>query len=1035
MSDLATARATWLAELEAAPRLPERTVIVRTESVAHCWRRDLARSGRSDLLTGTRFVTPLGAAAAVLEGAGVTFQVGEERVRAARIASLVSEPLPLQGFDLSVLRERPGWEHALSLTLGDIEAACLDLERLRAASDPRCHDLALLLGRLNELAGASWTTSRALREATALVQADLRAWPFGGSCLAEVTGHETAAMAHWLGAIPNSKLVCPAVQPRRTVYTERAAALLPRLESRELENAQRTERDLLAKYLFAPPALLTDRARPRSEGEDGTVQIELHSGLEEELAAAVGWVLGEVAEHATPLEQIAIVVPQLDPYAGMLSARFAVLGEDGLHMVGGLPATETFAGARVASVLRALSGYLHVDTLADVVPNFKLASDDGHLSRRDALSALYQLGTAGGSAAHPAGARDWAQRNAARQVTLAAAIADKRRGVDEERELRELTRALEHLKGIAPALDALDRVAQLVLEQGALSDLWTALSDFFRDHVRLGVEGSRILFALDAALTPLIEADVVAGEAALEGIASALQSIRFPEGRFGEPRVTIVALNDAVGLSFRCVRVMGLAEGMVPSNVREDPALPDAVRTTLGHELPLADSRAIAQLHALHRVVASTSDRIVLSASRMDSEGRYREPSGVLLEAAAAVGRPPLGRGKKTIPDAKLMRRTQFEPARTTLLKTRSRWTILEADVLERAASTRQVPMRWQGDALLDLGRLTRGASSNPDAMDGWVPEGPFVALPGLTPEMPISASALSRLLECPHRFLFERVLGWAAPPDLIDEGEIDALSYGSLFHETAEAFYREHGTAFCSRHDTLDAWKVVADQIAATRFEAFLETYPLVGAGVRSAQRARLRRDLHSLLESDWGQVKTFVDVERAFGPMALDLSGQPVHVRGYIDRLDIIGEATLVRDLKTGRAKPRLKETELMPAYDVQLGLYGLVVRSNATAWSMPATIQGAYVYPADPSGDDRAFESDFATLATKTEHWITTGIGLLQARRFPRTPVADDCRFCPFKAVCGESASERAAELLSGSDGSVGAFAAIKLGEVDA
>ena len=45
-------------------------------------------------------------------------------------------------------------------------------------------------------------------------------------------------------------------------------------------------------------------------------------------------------------------------------------------------------------------------------------------------------------------------------------------------------------------------------------------------------------------------------------------------------------------------------------------------------------------------------------------------------------------------------------------------------------------------------------------------------------------------------------------------------------------------------------------------------------------------------------------------------------------------------------------------------------------------------------------------------KTEGWIKTSVELLKSRTFPRTPDVDDCRFCPFKPVCGSAANGAAA-----------------------
>lgn len=1027
---VAEARARWLDELDVDGPLPERTVIVRNEAIAHAWRRDVI-DGRPELLIGTRFVTPIAAALTVLELDGVQCSVSEEAVRAARIVALLDEDLPLQAFDLFVLRERRGWCDALASTLDEIEGAAIELATLRASGDPRCRDLALLLERLDPLAGLSWTTARMLHEATARLLAKPMLWPFGGPSLVEVTGHETMAMAKWLCAIPRVRVVSIATQPRRSAYVERVRARYGDLTLQDIDTVTTSELGLLATYLFSSPDVLAAKDRPRSLGNDGTFQIEEHAGLDEELDAAVTWVIGEIGDCGTSLEQIGIVVPRIDPYAALLSARLEALLPDRVCVLGGVPAIGTSAGARISTILRALAGHLHLDVLAELLPIVELSTDDVHLSRRDAIAALYELGTVGGSAARPAAALEWVERNTIRQATLASAIAEASKDEDAEREVRAMTRKLEHLRAITLPLQAIDRVARILIANGSLDEIWAALKPVLGEHLRIGVEGTRIVAALAEALQPLIGAGLLRGEPALGAIATALSAIRLPVGRFGDARVTIAALTDVVGLTFRCVRVLGLAEGTIPSNVREDPVLPDAARRALGDRMPLALDRTVAQLHALHRVVLGTTERIVLSVARMDPQRSYREPSGVLLEAAAAVGRPPLGTDG-LIPDAKILRREAFEPARQELRTIRARWPVHATGQLDRAVRRRQVPKPWRTDRILGLDRLLVPATSEPGPMDGWFPDGGFATLPGLEPERPISASALSRLLECPHRFLYERVLGWEPPPRLADEGNIDALSYGSLFHETAEAFYRAHGAAFCAKVQTLDDWKPIGDAIADARFGAFIETYPLAGGEIRDAARRRLRRDVRALLAADWTTAKTFVDVERAFGPVALELGMRTVHVHGFIDRIDTVGASTLVRDLKTGRAKRRASADDLQPAYDVQLALYGLVIEAQATAWNLPAMVVGEYVYPADPSGDTRDFRDDFPTLTTRARSWIATGVELLAARRFPRTPDPNDCTFCPFKPVCGATAHERAASLLDAPTGALAGFAALKLGD---
>ncbi len=1025
---VAQARVRWLSELDAMGPLPERTVVVRNEAVAHSWRRDIV-DVRPDLLIGTRFITPIGAAARVLELAGVAYSPGEEAIRAARIVALLCEDLTFESFALDVLREGRGWGDALASTLDEVEGAGLDTATLTASTDPRCRDLALLLERLDVLAGPSWTTARMLREATARLKNDPTEWAYGGSCLVEVSGHETVMMASWLNAIPRVRIVSIATQPRRSAYVDRVRARYGDFALQDIETVTTNELGLLAKYLFSAPDVLAAQERPRSMGNDGTLQIEEHAGLDEELEAAVTWVIGEIGDCGTSLEQIGIVVPYIDPYAGLLASRLEALLPDSVCVLGGVPATSTSAGARIATLLRALEGYLHIDVLAELVPILELPSDDVQLSRRDAIAALYELGTVGGSAALRSAALEWVPRNATRQTALAAAIEVASKDAEADRELRVLTRKLEHLRAITHPLEAIDRVARVLVDNGPLEEIWAAMKVVLTDHLRLGIDGTRIVAALAEALHPLMGAGILHGEPALGAIATALAAIRLPVGRFGDARITVAALTDVAGLTFRCLRILGLAEGTIPSNVREDPVLPDSTRRELDARMPLALDRTVAQLHSLHRAVLGATERLVLSVARMDPQRSYREPSGVLLEAAAAIGRPPLGTNGLTIPDMKILRQQAFEPARHELKTIRARWPVHTTGRLDRSLRRRQVPKGWRTNKIVAIDRLLTPVAAEAGAMDGWFPDGAFVQVPGLTPERPISASALSRLLECPHRFLFERVLGWEAPPKLADEGNIDALSYGSLFHATAEAFYEEHGAAFCAKSVPLEDWQQIADDIAVAHFNDFIETYPLAGIEIRSAARRRLQRDLRALLTSDWATAKTFVDVEREFGPIALQIGAELVYVRGYIDRIDTAGATTLVRDLKTGRARRRKSAEDVQPTYDIQLGLYGLVIQAMAGEWALPAKVEGSYVYPSDSSGSERSFHDDFDALTASTTSWIASGVALLKSKTFPRTPNASDCAFCAFKPVCG-AAYERAATLLGNPVPAVAGFAALKI-----
>jgi len=511
--------------------------------------------------------------------------------------------------------------------------------------------------------------------------------------------------------------------------------------------------------------------------------------------------------------------------------------------------------------------------------------------------------------------------------------------------------------------------------------------------------------------------------------------------------VYVGAVRGAVGLCFRALRVVGLSEGRLPAAPREDPVLPEHLHARLPGDaatlLPSAADRSLAELHDLDRVVRGATARVAFSAPHLDLERSAREPSSLFVEAAAA-----LGRGGPAIPDVRALERDAFAPSRRAARTFRLRAPLSEAAWQDRVAATEGAvtPAAWhRAGPGLDLARLAAlappaGATDVFGPMDGALGAA-GLRLPGLGAERALSPTRLRTLLACPHRFLYEVVLGWGEPAAAPSLGEIEPLAYGRLFHRVAERFGRAHGAAFGARRETLAHWLSAGDALCAAAFAELLAAYPLPGAPVRRQQLDRLRRDFRAFLEYDWdgARPRDYADVERGFGydaPLALAAGARRVlHVRGYIDRLDREGAATLVRDLKTGRVRPRVGHAAAPdPVTDVQLGVYGLVVEAMAPAWGLPAHVAAAYAHTDARGAQERAFREDFATLADAARGWLALAAGLLEEGVFPRTPRDEDCRYCPFLPVCGPDARGRSDRLLAAAprDGALAAFRHLKRGD---
>jgi RecB family exonuclease len=1065
-----------VARLQASGRLPVRTVIVPTERHAHGLRRALVTSGRASALAGTRFVGHLTLAHEVLAAGGLRRRPGEEGLRAARLLSIFAASPLLERFDLGLLRDTPGWPEAFAAAISDLEGTGLSPGRLPSSS-AQWRDVAALWRLVDEAAGESITAARAFGEATALLERGTRTAIPWGPTLAAVTGREPAVQLRFLRAIPNVTVALFAIRPVRNRPLDRVGALLGPAARDALAGApapreQATERDLLARYLFAPPEVLSDPARKRSRGPDGTVELSEHAGVEAEIEAAAEWVAREVLTARTPLADVAILLPTMDPFAAMVASRLARLpwanGPFPVHVAGGLPLSGTAGGARALGLLRSLASFLPAESVATLLPSLRIPIDDRqHLTHAEAATLAWSLGTVGGNAAHREGALEWAPGAAAREAQLARAVAAlDEEPVAEEREGYRLRPVLELVRAARPALEALVELARRVVADEQLSTLGPAIVAFLEEWMLDPGPGAPVHALLAGALADLSSVrpstgsgrtdprpvragpglerpgagslgSSLKGASAIDLVEDRLLSLRIPTCRFGEPAVYVGTLAGAVELEFQAVRILGLAEGSLPSPVREDPVLPDSMRREAEPLLvPLAEDRALGQLQAFDQAVRGARRAIALSVPHSDLERSEREASSLLLDAGAALGRPdPEALGP--IPSLASLTRTSFAPARVEAASFRGAHTLSAPQWQDRAVRACEIHPSWVGEIHLDLARILSLSTSGGlgPAYGVLGDQGPFPPMPGLDPDRPISASALEKLVSCPLGFLFQRILHFDDPGGAPSVRELDALSYGGLFHEVAEAFYRAHGEAFVARKRTLPQWKAIARELADERLVSLLVAYPLVGTASREKERKRLLRDLESFLEYDWRLPLTrFVGVELPFGydePVVLKVGGVPLHVRGYVDRIDIEGDHALLRDLKTGNDHPRTgDEANPTPSRDVQLGLYGLVARKLSARWGIPKELQAAYAYPRN--GEERAFRGDHADLDRATKSWLEVAASLMSERSFPPTPMTDRCTYCAYGPVCGDTAPARAAAALEDADGAVAEFLELHAGE---
>jgi RecB family exonuclease len=1070
--------AAQLAQLPAAP--PRRAlVLIAAERQAHAVRRHVAvELAKPEWLAGVRFSRPVAVAREIVLRYGRVRVPGWEEVRRLRILQLFESTAlapALRYFNVAQLCSGQGYVDAFARTIGDLEASGLDVALARSVAqqletrDPlaahRLHDVAVVWEAADAGEHVLATSAQLLAEAAGVAAARPQLLAPFGRVFALLTASPSTALLRFLRALPDCRAVFQDARPlREGTQRWRPLAAMPAAAAGQ---AIDSELALVKSFLFQPPEILTDAQRPRSNGPDGSVDLEEHPSIEAEIEAAATWVTEQLAA-GVPAEHIALIVPETDPYAESLAdrlARLPVAGDQSAlpaYVAGGLSVAASAAGRRVLGLLHALARGLEAEATIRILPALRRGQQGNDASRERltpsrAAEIVYGAGIVGGSPGDRAGLIEWLPRLQRRRAALRALIdavseAEVRGGAanTDEPEKRldarvrhAAERWLRDVEPILPAIAALQQLGEAVLAGACLRALWRELRRFVTRWLRVPPDPPDLLANLEASLQAVLThpvADAISGAAAIRFLIDVLHRERRPCGRFGEPAIFIGTSAQAAGIPFAAVRVLGLAEGALPHTPHDDPIVPDSLRVhieALAQQveadvvLPRLADRVLDDLHDVFRVLSATAQRLALSAPRQWVDRSEREVSGIMLEVATALGRrSDAGAGEGDVPTAARLRAAYLNCGRAARQRRAhsaplSPRAALTAGVVGLAGSSvLTVPAAWvRGDALA-VDRLLRLAAdveaSALTGVDGVVAEAWQGVLPrGLASERPISATALTTLLSCPHRFLLERVLYLREPAMRPSTDVIAPVVYGSLFHAAADRFFREAGQAICRRQATLDHWVARARAIAGEQFEALRHEYPMRGEDGIARERQRLLQQIEQLVRYEWQLApREYLASELPFGTagaVRLEIDGGALYVRGAIDRIDRVGAAALsVRDLKTGRVRD-FGEDPINATRDLQIGLYVLAV--EAAGYGGAPVGVAAYVHPSAAQEPDRAFSgAELDLLRRQTRDWLGIARQLLAAGAFPRTPNVEDCAYCPFLPACGEGAQQRSAVKLN-------------------
>ena len=496
----------------------------------------------------------------------------------------------------------------------------------------------------------------------------------------------------------------------------------------------------------------------------------------------------------------------------------------------------------------------------------------------------------------------------------------------------------------------------------------------------------------------------------------------FDLARTGKVLVTTAA--EARGLPHRHVYILGLAEGLFPAEISEDPLYLDSEREAL-HSLGIP---------------------LVTQAQRNDDQGLFYELISLPRETLT-LSRPTFQAGKawneshlwravrrvypqlqpETAAVGSVVRAEAAASGAEALLGLAAALNGKRAEAAEPALRVKawlQLDAGWSAQwRRIEEGRrveLSRLSNQPYDQHSG------VLSAPALLGEVARrlgqqrvwSASQLKDYGLCGFRFFAKRLLKLEETAE--PEAGFDAAQLGSLNHRILEDTYREIG----QRGLMIDeSNRQAALAIFAQAADDILERAPALfnfrASATWQEEKQVLRKRLLALIKRDFsadsplgkfGAGRAIHDIEMHFDDLEIELAADapPLRIAGYIDRVDRVDGELVLIDYKSGTTP--IKRQEMENGRDFQMLVYMLALRSLLERGGSGTKVAGGlfwHVRNLETSGNFSADdEEDEAALDLARQH-IARNLDGGRKGWFPAHATALEAgkcaRYCEFSHLC--------------------------------
>ncbi len=520
---------------------------------------------------------------------------------------------------------------------------------------------------------------------------------------------------------------------------------------------------------------------------------------------------------------------------------------------------------------------------------------------------------------------------------------------------------------------------------------------------------AEIYQAVRAAITQIESYAAIRPQAAngelLNEVAAALSALTFNEVQRVRGGITVTDVLRARGLSFQTVFLLGLNDKEFPQIIGEDPVLRDTyrrtLRNTLGYWINGSLERIDEEKLLFYSAVTAARKNLYALVSRRGDDGK---PAVASIYAAELARVCELDLNAANAPRVSGRLAQRLATCDTNLLTPQelsSQISLYPPSALE---NYRQAGLLTPAVETSLTAAQALSAFGPLGPYDGLIQSGPALFEQGQA--RGFSASALQELAACPFKYFLNRALHLGEPEEPLSRHQLPPDKRGTAYHEILKSFYQTLHRQHLS-HD------LFAGGAAAFIQQAVQQCYPPdsykrfgIYPVVWEMLVEHIQQTLTDFVTQDLQNLGTFTpsyfEEEITCPPTAQ----QPLHLRGYIDRIDIDETAKqfYIADYKSARKLPG----DLAKAFFTQLVFQPFLYVLLANQW--PAlhgyTAAGAYLLSVSNYAKRELTAAQWQEMAPAARTFLTHVADLLKNGTLLICP-SDLCAYCPYHLLCRKDA----------------------------